>query len=117
MRHNEQAILIFTLKAEKAGEDAAIRQPRLHREAHINAGLGMASACQRRDMRWRTAAEYPHQGSGVRAHIQQAAATKLPVIAKISDRQRWNDKLSINVRERAVFGQEPFQDFEMRMIA
>src|SRR5713101_4640063 len=98
MRHNEQAILIFTLKAELAGEDAAIRQPRLHREAHINAGLGMPSACQRRDMRWRTTAEYPHQASGIRAHIQQAAATKLLVIAKISDRQGWNDELGVNVR-------------------
>src|SRR3982074_469406 len=116
MCHNEQAILVFTLEAEMAGKDAAIRQPRLRREAHVDAGFGMASARQCRDLRGRTAAEYPHRGGGIGAHIQQATAAKLPVIAKIGDRQGWDDELGINVGERAIFADKPLQRLEMRVI-
>ena len=116
-RHNEQAILIFALEAEMAGKNAAIREPRLHRKAHVDAGLGMPAAGQCGDMRGRTAAEDPHQAGSIRAHIQQAAAAKLLVIAKIGDRQGRNDELRIDVRERAVFGDKSSQRFEMRVIA
>src|SRR4030088_925359 len=76
----------------------------------------MASARQCRNMRRQTAAEYPHQGGDIRAHIQQATAAKFCVIAKIGDRQRWNDELGVNVRERATFGKKTLQRFKMRMI-
>src|SRR5512140_3524071 len=55
-RHNEQAILIFALEAERAGKAAAIGQPRLHGTAPVDAGCRMPAAGQGCDMRRRTAA-------------------------------------------------------------
>src|SRR6202045_255258 len=117
MRHDEQAILIFALEAEMTGKDRAVGKPRLHRKAHVDAGLGMTGPRQRRDLRWRTAAEHTHQGGGIGTHVQKAAAAKLAVIAKIGDRQRRNDELGVNMRERAVAGNKAAQRFEMRVIA
>ena len=103
---NEQAILILALEAEMAGKDAAIAEPRLHRKAHVDAGFGMPAAGQCRDFRRCPAAEDAHHGGGVRAHVEQTAAAEFGVVAKIVDRQRWNDELRIDLRERTVFGDE-----------
>jgi hypothetical protein len=77
----------------------------------------MPGARQCRDVRWHAPAKYPHQGSGIRAHVQQATAAELGVIAKIGGRQGWDDELRVDERERAVFGNKPLQGFEMRVIA
>ena len=77
----------------------------------------MPAAGQRRHFRRRTAAEDSHRGGGIGPHVQQAAAAQFAVIAKIADRQRRNDELRGDLRQRTVFGDERRQRLELRMIA
>ncbi|MBR1152654.1 hypothetical protein JQ575_18700 [Bradyrhizobium sp. JYMT SZCCT0428] len=94
-------------------KDRPIRQPCLHRETHVDAGLGVSAAGQRPHLRRRIAAEHPHDAGGIRAHVQQAAAAELAVITKIGDRQRWDGELHIDVAERAILAKKIRQRLEL----
>ena len=99
---NEQAVLVFALETEMAGKDAAIGKPRLHRESHVDAGLGMPPSRQRGQLRCRAASEDAHGRRRIRAHVEQAAAAKFAVIAEVRDRQRRDDELRGRLGQRPV---------------
>ncbi len=88
-----------------------------HRKSHVDPGLRMNAAGKRRHLRRRPAAKQAHRCGGIGTHVQQAPAAELAMVAEISDRQRRNDELGVDLRERSLLRNEVAERLKMRVIA
>ena len=100
-----------------AGEGRAVTEPGQHRKSHVDAGLRVDAAGQRRHLRRRPAAEQAHRCGGIGPHIEQAAAAQLAMVAEISRWQWRNDELGLDMGERPLLRDEAAERLKLRVMA